>query len=825
MALRLTTTSLPQEASGPASAPSASAGEQALRALTARASAALLERRFDGYRECFAVAAAIEDVHRRYHARKLLIEQGFATCARVPTARALEILIATATAAVDILTENPAEPVLLNYAAVALYELWSLDAAQALFEAAQRLDPSLPHARRNIAECKRRKRGAGRPTRPLQGVGAQLVRRARSVAERARPAQGLKLSLCMIVRDEEDMLPRCLEAVAPAVDEIVVVDTGSQDRTIEIARSFGARVIEREWTGSFADARNVSFEQATGDWLLYLDADEVLVKDDVQRLRALTGQTWRECFYLVETNFTGEEDHGTAVNFSALRMFRNRPNYRFAGRLHEQVGQHMPSYVPERIQHSNVRVEHYGYLGAVRDAKEKSRRNIELLLAQQAESPPNAFLHFNLGSEYSAGGDAEASLREFEQAWAMVKVQGPLIVEFAPILVCRLVRALRVCGRSQDAIDLATEGLELYPGYTDLVFEQASAALNLDCTDDAVAYFQRCMEMGDAPPPYTASLGCGTYLPRIVLANLHMRNGELEEALALLRWCAERHPEFFGLILPYASALLSAGNSSESVVAEIERCVPRVTPTVRFRLGTALFEAGAGPAAENQFRLVLESQPHSGQARVALSEVLLYQRRYSEGAAEAALIDEDSAFAKIAARSALFGWMLAGELDRARNALAQAQSAGMPSSELAVFRSWLDSRTGGAPAASVPAEAWTLLEAMLESLLRVQDFENFETLLPVLAASELPVREQRELLARIYLRRGFLRSAAREWIAVVNQAPDVRALVGLAKVALANGQSQPAETFAKRALELDRSCAAAVAILDSQRPMEVALAS
>ncbi|MGO9902040.1 MAG: glycosyltransferase [Solirubrobacteraceae bacterium] len=817
MALRLTTTSLPPQA--PPSARSA------LIALTARAGAALVERRFDRYRDCFTQAQAIEDLQRRYQGRKLLIEQGFATCARVPRARAPEILIATATAAIDILAENPAEPVLLNYAAVALYELWSLDAAQALFAAAQRLDPSLPHTRRNIAECKRRKRSAGGPTRQLQGVSSQLVRRARSVAERARPAKGLTLSLCMIVRDEEDMLARCLEAAAPAVDEIVVVDTGSQDRTIEIARSFGARVIEREWTGSFADARNVSFEQATGDWLLYLDADEILVKEDAQRLRALTGQTWRECFYLVETNFTGGEDDGTAVNFSALRMFRNRPHYRFSGRLHEQIGQHMPSYVPERIHHSNVRVEHYGYLGAVRDAKAKSRRNIELLLAQRAESPPNAFLHFNLGSEYAAAGDGSAALQEFEQAWAMVKAQGPSIVEFAPILVCRLVKALHVCGRPQDAIDLAVEGLALYPRYTDLVFEQGSAVLTLGRSEDAVAYFRLCIEMGDAPAPYTASVGCGTYLPRIALADMHVRNGELADALELLRWCADKHPEFFGLILPYAAALLSAGHSSESVVAEIERCVPRVTPTVRFLLGTALFEAGAGPAAENQFRLVLTSQPHSGQARIALSEVLLYQRLYGEGAAQAALIDEDSPFAKIAARSALFGWTLADDFERARDALAQAQRVGMPSAELSVFRSWLAGRAGDPPVGSVPHAAWTLLEPMLESLLRVQDFENFETLLPVLAASELPVREQRELLGRIYLRRGFLRSSAREWMAVVSEAPDVRALVGLARVSLANGQTRPAETFAARALALDPKCAAALAILDSSRSAEVAFAS
>ena len=93
----------------------------------------------------------------------------------------------------------------------------------------------------------------------------------------------MRLSLCMIVRDEEEMLPRTLEAIEPAVDEIIIVDTGSTGRDDRIAESFGATVIEREWTGSFSDARNASLEAATGDWFLYLDADEVLVSEDVDR--------------------------------------------------------------------------------------------------------------------------------------------------------------------------------------------------------------------------------------------------------------------------------------------------------------------------------------------------------------------------------------------------------------------------------------------------------------------------------------------------------------------------------------------------------------
>ena len=230
--------------------------------------------------------------------------------------------------AIELLEAEPREPGFLNFAGVAFYELGELGAAERLFQAARRLDPDLAHVANNLDELQARRRARLQPPPLPPAVRAalrDLAPRAKRVAAAARPAEGLTLSLCMIVKDEEEMLPRCLAAVRDAVDEIVIVDTGSTDRTREIALEFGAKLIDLEWTGSFSDARNVSFDAATGDWLMFLDADEVLVEGDGERLRALTGQTWREAFYLLETNHTGTLEDGTAVTHNALRVFRNRP--------------------------------------------------------------------------------------------------------------------------------------------------------------------------------------------------------------------------------------------------------------------------------------------------------------------------------------------------------------------------------------------------------------------------------------------------------------------------------------------------------------------
>ncbi|MBV9803028.1 MAG: glycosyltransferase [Solirubrobacterales bacterium] len=832
MALRLTGIPTPDDSTGSAGDAPARLGGGGLRIAAAPQTAAavpvsesgsgfgarlreqarlqLAVNQLDRYKALFDRAAEHEDSHARYHARVLLIEEGLSASSKAAsTTQATQLFVAVADGALRALEEEPREPVLLNYAGVALYELWSLDAARALFKAAQRLDPALPHLTANLRELERRRKGY-RPGKPLHASVPGLSARARKLAPKAQPARNLTLGLCMIVKDEEEMLPKCLAAAAPAVDEIIVVDTGSTDHTVEIAREFGAKVIEQPWTGSFSDARNTSFEHATTDWIIYLDADEVLAGDDVKRLRSLTGRVWREAFYLVMTSFTGEGGTGEAVTNSAMRVFRNRPHYRFEGRLHEQIAQQLPTYAVGRIEHCPVRVDHYGYLGAVRDAKEKSRRNLELLKAQQSEGTDTAFLHFNLGTEYSVLGDYRSALTEFERSWDLVKVHGELENDYVPALVYRLVTALRSCGRLHEAITRAQDGLERFPGFTDLVYSQAQAALTLGEEIDAISYWERCIEMGDAPARYGAAVGAGTYRPRIALAELYLGRGELEPARALLDWCLAEHPDFLPGIDPYVSLQLRSGADPAVIAEQVEEHLGSLSAAVHFILGGTFYRHGAMAAAETQFQAVLRARPNSAQSRVQLAEALLHQRRYAEAASEAARVADEDPYAGLAARIELSGRIAGGDLGGAAEASARAARVGVSAAEREVFAGWLQI-AGGAeePLPSLPVVATPLLGVLLETLLRAHDFEGFERLIPLLHNSALPEREQREVLASMYLDQGFLPQAAQEWMAVCAAQPDARSLIGLARVAERSGQIADAAVFAGEALALDPASTAA----------------
>ena len=765
--------------------------------LPARAGALLRGGDLAGYRALFGEVGAWEDAGERDLGRRLLVEAALSLRdGSVPVLAGR--LAAVAAELVAILEDDPREPWLLNHAGVALYELGEIRAAEPLFAAARRLDPELPDVERNLAECARRRRAGTASPQGLPPAVLAVLRdlgpRAKRIAAAARPAAGLTLSLCMIVKDEEAMIAKCLASVRDAVDEVIVVDTGSSDRTVEIAEAHGARVLHHAWTGDFSAARNVSFDAATSDWILYLDADEVLVEGDAEALRALTGQTWREAFFLVETNHTGELESGTATTHDALRMFRNRPAYRFSGRIHEQIIDTLPSGLPDRIARTSVRLEHYGYLGAVRDAKGKSARNIELLERQIDEGEDSPFLHYNLGSEHMAAGDHAAALGHLREAWDGLTPDGDVLpAGFAPSLATRLMTALRTCGELEEVDEVAEQSLRAFPGFTDVLYEQAQAARAAGDAPRAVALLEQCLEWGDASSAYSPHVGCGTHLAALALAGIRVDDGDRPAAEALLRRSLEFKPGFPPSVEALAGVLLRQGRPVADVLAEVEALSGgELAPSVRFLVAVTVYEAGAVVEAEGMLRAIVAAQPSAGPARVALAEALLSQGRLADAAAAAAAVEPQAGVKGAALRTELFARLAAG-VDAGDPVVADALAAAegrLPVPERAVLAAWAGVDADGMlPATSAPA-----LGVMLDVLARLERFEAFERLAEVLDRTGIPERDRREHLAQVYLRRGYLESAADEWIGVCDRfGVDAAALRGLAEVAARRGLDEDAE--------------------------------
>ena len=579
----------------PSHSDSRRAGDRAAPARPAAAGRATTSTAIAG---CSRGVESIEDPHRRYWAASSLIEQGLAASAMPHAARLPALLVTLAGGVLELLEREPSEPRLLDHAGVIFGELWSMDAAEAMFEAAKRLDPQLDGLERNLQELavRRLQRSSAVDARRCALRCRELARRALEIAARAQPAEGMRLSLCMIVRDEQEMLPRCLTAVAAAVDEIVIVDTGSTDATIEIARSFGARVIEHEWTGSFAEARNVSFDAASGDWLMYLDADEVLVARG-RRAAALAHRAHLARGVLP----VGDQLHGRA-----RRRHGRRPQR--AARISQ------PARVPlrgaparaDRAPASRLSAgAHRGDSGtrrALRLPRRRARHAPEVPPQHRAAAPaagrkPADARSCTTTSAASTRPPVEhaEALAELERAWKLLEAQADRdSYKFAPALVSRLVKALRLCDRPQDALARAEQGLELFPGFTDLVLEQArrrdraraTASARSSCANAASRWARRHAATRRPSVPARTCRGC-------IWLSSDATQGELERAIEQLEHCLREHPQFIGSVLPYASALLADGMAPDAVVGELERHMPDPAPPARFMLGTALYEGGA----------------------------------------------------------------------------------------------------------------------------------------------------------------------------------------------------------------------------------------
>ena len=215
----------------------------------------------------------------------------------------------------------------------------------------------------------------------------------------------MRLTACLIVRNEERHLQGCLSCITPIASEIVVVDTGSTDRTREIAIANGARLIESAWENNFAVARNTALKQASGDWILYLDADErfFAAAEDMLELEdeSVVAAT---VMFRAASNLTAYREH---------RLFRNRVDLRFHGIIHETILPDLSRILHSgsaRVANTTARIEHLGYEG---DLHHKHIRNHSLLVAAVDQDPERVYLWHALGEcELGLGRRWEA-----EKAW------------------------------------------------------------------------------------------------------------------------------------------------------------------------------------------------------------------------------------------------------------------------------------------------------------------------------------------------------------------------------------------------------------------------
>jgi glycosyltransferase involved in cell wall biosynthesis/Flp pilus assembly protein TadD len=445
----------------------------------------------------------------------------------------------------------------------------------------------------------------------------------------------MRVSLCMIVKNEQDNLRPCLQSVADLVDEMIVVDTGSTDRTKEIAAELGARVYELPWPDSFSAARNESCRHATGDWIFWLDADDRVDEANRQKLRTLFACLRDEnVAYSMKCVCLPDTPGGAATVVDHVRLFRNRPDIRWEYRVHEQI---LPAIrrTGGDAREADVAIQHTGY----QDSgwrQTKDHRNLRLLELDHSDDPNNPFTLFNLGwtyEEMKRPGEALPLLRRSLELSAptdsIVRKLYSLIME------CH-----RQLGQPQQALAACREGRQYYPDDAQLLFQEA--ILRREAGDRPGAEACLLHLLGTQERPHFASVveGLRGHKARHNLAVIYHEQGRSAEAEAQWLAAIREEPAFLPAWIGLGELYLSRGQLKE-LVPIVERLLCNgaaelpATATLRARAHLARREFAE---AREVLQGAIRRQPNDLVPRVLLSHALL-QEGADFDAAEQALRD------------------------------------------------------------------------------------------------------------------------------------------------------------------------------------------
>lgn len=386
-----------------------------------------------------------------------------------------------------------------------------------------------------------------------------------------------RISLCMIVRDEEAMLPGCLASVRDQVDEIVVVDTGSQDATVQLATQAGARVLHFPWVDDFAAARNHGIERATGQWVLVLDADERLVLRAGARLAAMVSGAAFDCG-MIRLHEAATVDAKAADVLSGAarlsepqllpRLLRRTDGLAFVRPIHENV---LPWLRRRgmRVAGIDADVVHLGATVSVVQSRDKSARNIRMLEARLEREPADVEVYGYLAHEYMRAQRTDDARRTIERGWHIVSVAG----DATSIHRLATARALLMIGlgRYEEARETIRVARGIEGDSPDLAFfmayaaeseamqavEPARAALLADACDG----YRACLAFRSRSFAQAFVVGASSWYGSIRLGTVLLQLGRAAEARAAFAQALQIRPGERAAALGRVEASIADGNA------------------------------------------------------------------------------------------------------------------------------------------------------------------------------------------------------------------------------------------------------------------------
>jgi len=346
-----------------------------------------------------------------------------------------------------------------------------------------------------------------------------------------------KISLCLIVKNEEDVLDRCLNSMKGAYDELVIVDTGSTDRTVEIAKKHGAKVYHFDWIDDFAAARNFSFSKASHDWIMWVDADDVLMPGDAERFRKVVNREMNNenviginmpYIYSHESVGSGEIPN---FKYHRLRIIKKGKG-KWRGRVHEYI-EHDTT---KTIKTDEIDFHHYRDEGKGTQNTARNMRILKKILEDCTPEERPRYL-FYYGKECMYNG----KLKEAEKTF----------LEYIPISNWvpekhRAMYELAVCcqwqGRIDDAKKYAFDAIRIDENYCDPYVLLGIIAYNEKRWKDVIKWMTAATLLDNPKVLFFDYIPYQTYVPYDYMAIAHWELGNCEEGLKCVEKCLSYKP-------------------------------------------------------------------------------------------------------------------------------------------------------------------------------------------------------------------------------------------------------------------------------------------
>lgn len=389
------------------------------------------------------------------------------------------------------------------------------------------------------------------------------------------------LSLCMIAKNEEAVLDRCLKSVKGLVDEIILVDTGSTDATIEIAKRYTEHVYHFTWINDFAAARNFSISKASGKWILVLDADEYVEENDKQALLEFlvkADSTKPNAFLLPILNFTGSSERMVSgiTESSMARLFPRHPDIYYESPIHEQLVYKQGSLKFELFP---LRIYHTGYLTEVTKQKKKADRNMGIFNdIKKSNKKLDAYGQFCLAKEYLHAGDNKKALYYYTRAFKSAKPDALWL----PHCIDDLMTVWFNLDYLKDAYDLLQKLLPKYPNHVDYYCLMALIYSHFGLYEEAVKNFETCVKIAEAADRNKRSFALvrtdyGYSIPYLRLFEIYHLLGNVQKEVYYLSKLLQMNPNKHQHLLALAD-ILQKHEPSDQVSSYFEKMYPTDDP-------------------------------------------------------------------------------------------------------------------------------------------------------------------------------------------------------------------------------------------------------